>query len=643
MRFLTITFLILLGMSLRTYAEQKRDLLQNKASLQAVKAALVANQDWVPYPAYADRAGWEQLSGSYREHQIQNGEKYLSYEWRVIKATDYLEFEKSGSRTIMESPMFSNSNVLSSLVLAELCEGKGRFIDQIVNGTWYFMELTSWASSAHLVSAQRNRRALPDFREHIIDLGAGDMGSLLSWIHYYFKESFDRVDPSISARLEQSIRERILDPYMNRDDFWWQAIHLRPGGNVNNWNPWCNFNVLMSFMLIENDPQKRAEGVYRTMVSVDQFINHNHDDGACEEGPSYWGHAAGKMYDYLQALSYATAGKISIFDQPLIKNMGEYIANTYVGDGWVVNFADASAQGGGDASLIYRYGKAVDSKAMMHFGAYLDAKNEEKFLTAGRDLFRPMEEMKYKNALMTTTPALPSYEAVWYPETEFLYMKNESGLFFASKGGFNAESHNHNDMGTFSLYLDHQPVFIDAGVGTYTRQTFSNERYTIWTMQSDYHNVPKINGVSQQDGAQYRSKNVQFDAQKGIFSLDLAGAYPATAAAQFWNRTYQLAKKGGLTITDQFSLTEAKAPNEINFLVWQKPDLSQQGKITLQVGSKTVEMGYNPKHFTSKTETIELPDPRLSRVWGERIYRVSLIANKVAKKGSYNFDIQIQE
>lgn len=33
----------------------------------------------------------------------------------------------------------------------------------------------------------------------------------------------------------------------------------------------------------------------------------------------------------------------------MIKNMGEYISRSYVGKGWVVNFADASAKGSGDA------------------------------------------------------------------------------------------------------------------------------------------------------------------------------------------------------------------------------------------------------------------------------------------------------
>src|SRR5690606_39665769 len=68
--------------------------------------------------------------------------------------------------------------------------------------------------------------------------------------------------------------------------------------------------------------------------------------------------------------------------------------------------------------------------------------------------------------------------------TEFLYLK-DANTFFAAKGGYNNESHNHNDIGSFILYKEGKPLFIDAGVGTYTKKTFSNERYDIWTMQRD--------------------------------------------------------------------------------------------------------------------------------------------------------------
>ncbi|MCH5716166.1 heparinase II/III-family protein [Niabella hibiscisoli] len=88
----------------------------------------------------------------------------------------------------------------------------------------------------------------------------------------------------------------------------------------------------------------------------------------------------------------------------------------------------------------------------------------------------------------------------------------KKNYFFAAKGGFNNESHNHNDVGTFSLYVDTIPFFIDAGVGTYTRQTFGRERYSIWTMQSNYHSLPMINGEAQQFGAKYKSSNVSFSS-----------------------------------------------------------------------------------------------------------------------------------
>lgn len=58
---------------------------------------------------------------------------------------------------------------------------------------------------------------------------------------------------------------------------------------MNNWNPWCNSNCLMTFMLLENDVDRLSKAVSRSMQSVDKFLNYVHSDGACEEGPSYWG------------------------------------------------------------------------------------------------------------------------------------------------------------------------------------------------------------------------------------------------------------------------------------------------------------------------------------------------------------------
>ncbi len=624
---------------LQANAYEPRDLLQKKAGLQHVKGNLLSKDQWIKYPVYTNRAAWDALTGSLKQELIRKGEQFLSHEWKVIKATDYLEYERSGSRVAMENPFGSNNTALSNLLLAELAEGKGRFMDQIINGVWQACEMSSWVLSAHL-GAQKSKRALPDFNEQIIDLTSGDLGSFLSWTWYFFHDEWDKINPIISSRLRHEIQQRILEPYMARSDYWWQAFNYKPGMLVNNWNPWCNFNVLTCFLLMEEDADKLAAAVHRSMISVDRFINYTNEDGACEEGPSYWGHAAGKLYDYLQLLSYATNGRISIFNEPMIKNMGEYIARSYVGNGWVINFADASAKGGGEPGVIYRYGKAVGSSDMQQFAAYLvSSRQGNNEINAGRDFFRTIENLSVYNELMQAKPALPSSVYSWYPQTQFCYMKNKQGFFFAAKGGYNNESHNHNDVGTFSLYVDSMPVFIDVGVGTYTRQTFSSERYSIWTMQSNYHNLPMINGMPQQFGAQYRAKEVLFDAKKSSLTMDISSAYNKEAAVKNWKRTYTLSPTEGLVIEDAFQLTALKAANQINFMVWAKPDISRAGIVLLEKDGRRIRMSYDAALFDANIEIIPQTDPRLSKVWGSELYRLSLTAKKQVLKGRYKFTI----
>lgn len=628
---------ILLMFTTTSFAYTERNLLQNSVTKEQLKEALVMNGAWVPYPAYSDREGWNSLlNDEDRQTLINAGEKMLDYKWQVIRATDYLEYERSGERNIMQNPYEANRKAINVLMMAELAEGKGRFIDQLINGVFFSCEMTSWVLSAHL-PRQSTKRSMPDWREQIIDLGSGNYGSMLAWVYYFFHDTFDKADPVISLRLRHELQERILDPYMENDREWWMAFHWKPGEIINNWNPWCNSNVLQCYLLLEEDRDKLTDAVWRTMQSVDKFINFVKSDGACEEGTSYWGHAAGKMYDYLQTLSDGTNGKVSLFNNPMIRRMGEYISRSYVGNGWVVNFADASAKGGGDAPLIYRYGRAVGSEEMMQFAAYL-LKGKRPTIPLGNDVFRTLQCVLLNKELEQTEPAHNVPACTWYPETEFCYLTNNSGWFLATKGGFNNESHNHNDAGTFSLYINNTPILIDAGVGTYTRQTFSSERYSIWTMQSNYHNLPMINGVPQRFGQEYKATNVVCKEKQRFFSADISTAYPEEAAVNSWIRSYKLENKR-LVITDKFSLKETKAANQVNFLVWGDIDISKPGKVIIKVGKEHATLEY-PSNFKATLETIELPDTRLSNVWGKQIYRIVLTDSQKKLEGNYKFIIK---
>ena len=626
--FSLIVFVFLSCIKVAAYTE--RNFLQHVAAQESLAECLVLNQEWVQYPSYKDREGWSRFLGEYKDEIIKNGELLLGYTWKVVKATDYLEFERSGNREIMERPFDDNNQAIVKLMLAELAEGKGRFINQLINGVFHTCEMTSWALSAHLVT-QPTHRAVPTPTYPLIDLTAGDLGALLSWVYYFMHEEFDKIDPEISRRLYRELDERIMKPYLNNDSFWWLATNYK-GQMVNNWNPWCNSNCLMTFMLLEKDADRLSRAVFRSMQSVDKFLNYVHSDGACEEGPSYWGHASGKCLDYLVLLNRITGGKVSIFDNPQIKAMGEYIARSYVGNGWVVNFADASAKGGGDPYLIYRYGKAVRSDIMKQFASMQHKGSKLSF--KGRDLFRILEAFLVEDELCAYQEVYTGVPYTWYPETEFCYVRNKKA-FLAAKGGYNDESHNHNDAGSFSLWVNNTPVIIDAGVGTYTRQTFSSERYTIWTMQSNYHNLPMINGVPQKYGRQYKATEVK--ATKNSFSANIATAYPDEAGVKKWIRSYTM-RSGALVISDRFELNEIKKENVINFLSWGDI-IIKDGVIEISVNGVEGTLKYDSKRFEVKKECVKLTDKKLSSVWGPEVYRLSFIAKEKEQKGCYTFTI----
>lgn len=628
-----ITFISFVLCSVCAFCYTERNLLEKQATPEQLKGMLVMNQKWVTYPTYTDRAGWDAFLGKHKEQYIRRGEKRLDYQWKVVRATDYLAFERTGNRNAMEDPFDANNKAIADLLLAELAEGKGRFIDQLINGVFHTCEMTSWALAAHLI-VQPTNRALPAYDYPVIDLTAGDLGGLLSWTYYFMHDSFDKVDPEISRRLKHELETRVMTPYLTNDSFWWMGRNYN-GRMLNNWNPWCNSNVLMCFMLMENDRDRLAKAVYLTMESVDKFLNYIKADGGCEEGPSYWGHAAGKTLDYLELLSDITGGKVSIFHEPMIRNMGEYISRSYVGNGWVVNFADASAKGGGEAALIYRFGKAVDSEELKGFAALMRKPGQTPF--NGRDVYRTLAALSIDPKLQQATPAHIIPDFTWYPETEFCYLSGKKGVFLAAKGGYNDESHNHNDVGTCSVWMNETPVLIDAGVGTYTRQTFSSERYSIWTMQSNYHNLPLINGVPQRYGKNYKATDVK--ASKNNFSANIASAYPKEANVKTWTRSYRLDGKQ-VRINDSFELTETTAPNIVNFMTWGEIDTATAGKVGIHVEDVNAELAYDAKRFELTVEPVKLTDPKLSNVWGEQIYRLSFKAKEQTKKGNYSFTIK---
>lgn len=631
---------------------EKRDLLLKNFSENDLQKSLAKGQEWVGFPNYNDRNFWNKQPETIRTECIRKGEAALSFNWDIVKATDYLALGRTGSREQMQQPNSARTEALKSLLMAELMEGEGRFMDQIVNGVWAICEQSNWVLSAHL-SLQKEKVELPDINNMVIDLGSGETGALLAWIHYFLKTPLDVISPLIAERIEGEVKRNILDPYYTRNDLWWMGLGgektNNPRGLVNNWNPWINFNVLQCILLIEPDEVKRVKYTYKTMHSVDQFINSYNNDGACDEGPSYWSHAGGKFFEYLELIHQATNGKITIYNDALVKNIGTYIYQVYIDDPYFVNFADASAKGGVNAGLVYRYGTAIHDTTMKGFGSFYAQKKKLGMKLANASMYAMLQDLQWMPKVMADKAIEPLVGEYWFPQTAVAGGREvpgaKEGFYFAAKGGHNDEFHNHNDVGSFILYYNGLPCLVDAGVGTYTKQTFSKDRYKIWTMQSGFHNLPVINGYEQSNGTAYHAENTRFTSNGNLyFATDIAKAYPPEAGVQSWIRSYGLdRKKGRFKIEDKFKLTKATEANVSHFLSASKPTLVKPGLLKIQVGGEWLYIRYATKVFHNpEIIPVVVEDPRLLASWPNGLYKWVFKAKQTAANGSYLFEITKQ-
>ena len=119
---------------------KERNILANEAKAIDLAKVLITDNLWNKLPDYKNRQFWQNLPANIRQEYITKAEAYLAYNWPVVKATDYLEFIRSGDRR--QGVYSACNNALISLVMGELVEGKGRFMDQIINAVWYYSEQT---------------------------------------------------------------------------------------------------------------------------------------------------------------------------------------------------------------------------------------------------------------------------------------------------------------------------------------------------------------------------------------------------------------------------------------------------------------------------------------------------------------------
>ena len=615
-------------------------MLSEKYPPDRLAELLVSRDAWHPFPTVTEREAWEALPETVRAGAIADGVEAMAQPWPLLLATRYLDFARDGNRSRFEALYFARRDKLATLVLAECSEGEGRFLNEIANGIWLICEESSWTIPS-VVYTQKAGIGLPDTTEPIVGLFSAETSALLAWTYYLLGERLDVVSPLIRPRIAREIKQRILDPLLARDDFWWMGF---AGRAVNNWNPWINSNWLATTLIMEEDAERRLAAIAKILRSLDRFIEPYPADGGCDEGPSYWSRAGGSLCDCLELLYGATNGGVNIYHEPLISEIGKFIYRVQIADHYFVNFADAPAILTPPAYVVYRYGQRIGDPDLMALGAWAARENDLMRERGGRprsraSLPRALPELFATAEMYAATAYQPLPRDVLLAYIEVMVARDVAGFSegwcVAAKGGHNAESHNHNDVGQLVVYLDGKPVLVDAGVETYSRKTFGPDRYDIWTMQSAYHNLPTIDGIMQSPGKSFAADALHYEEsdESASFGVSIAGAYPPEAGLAHWERTITLQRGREITVTEEYVLHKRVREIALSLLTPCHVSL-QPGEITLSEamlpGGRTTGAAriiYEADTLQPSLDVIPIQDERLAAIWGERLTRILLRAD----------------
>lgn len=561
----------------------------------------------------ADDAFWrDSIPMEIRQSYIRYGEQYLGKPWTVLPWTVFAENKQNGNRVNYEAVCFEKRRQLAALVMAEIMEGGGRFMGNIIDGMGSFCEETWWGIPAHY------GKYIPLAEIQEVDLFNAETASLIVWTRYMLENHFNAFSPDICQRIDREIERRILIPALEKD-YWWKTAGM-------NWNPWICSNWLTCVLLCEKDEVRKAEAIAQIRKATQAFIDAYPEDGGCDEGPGYWDRAAASMFEVLKLLPDL------IGDSGKIRRMAAYTYKTYIGNDYCVCFADAHENKAvQQVNIVYPFGLWLGDKTMREFGAYLGRQKDVltnpaalydksgNFPTLGRELFF----LRHICEFIAEEPREPLLKDVWLPDLQIMTARRGS-LYVAMKGGTNGESHNHNDVGSFIVYANGEPLFIDPAVGEYTAATFSKDRYSIWTMQSQYHNLPQINNTDQKDGKQFAAKVISH--KNGQLCLDIAGAYPAEAAVRSWKRTVT-AIKSGISVTEEYELDEYRQPARLMFITLCPDALNR--------------IRYDKSQIDATVEDIsDKLDPLLQHMWGPEMYRITLTIKSTKTKNTIKYTIQ---
>lgn len=403
---------------------------------------------------------------------------------------------------------------------------------------------------------------------------------------------FDQIQPADRETIRQGIINHALKPAFNAYEkgVWWTKTDI-------NWAQVCSGGLILGALAIaEDEPAMAAQMLDLTRPSMVRAMSVYAPDGGYAEGPGYW--TFGTTYNvlYLAALQTAMGTDFGLSNEAGFAQAGFFRIQTIGPTGKRFNFADCG-EGSDSAWCMFWLARQFNQPAFsVHERTMLDHRPGILHLFWFDD----------RQADLNALPTSAFYKHVHAVSFRNNWSKNAT--FIGIKGGDNAASHGHLDLGSFVLDALGERWAIDLGPDDYNLPGyFGKNRWDYYRLRTEGHNTLLIDERNQELKAM--APVTAFNPRKRSATIDLAPAYGALVKRA--DRFIALGADGNVELADRIVLEQ---PRKIRWT------MHTRAKVTIDDSGQSAMLSQNGKSlhvalngtdsYRFSAEPLAIPSPQ---------------------------------
>ncbi|MES2653083.1 MAG: heparinase II/III family protein [Bacteroidota bacterium] len=519
--------------------------------VQEIEAMLTDKPSGFGEPYYK-RKVWDSLLKSGDYDQFLRAMK--DYSFPPFSKDDYFSLSNgsASSSNAGLTMMRKRAEGLAKVTWAECLQNEGKYTRMVEEGLRDILDQKSWVSP----------RSDHDFKnyngvEYSVELTSSLYAHTIAQTLYMMG---NKISPTLRKEAMDALYTRIFNPIHRKISTQNDKNDFLTADN--NWNHVCLAGLVGAALTVIEDKHERAVFTY-----IGEYYSRNglagfNDDGYCVEGVTYYNYGFGHYILLRENIWQATGGKIDLFDDPKVQKIARYAPNIEIINGVYPAISDC------------REGATPSEEMMIYLNRSLALGITQYDTLAnkgGTSNNRLNVMMAFPNSSSKSQPGKNIQKEggnirSLFEQTGVLVCRplpgSPANIGVALKGGHNDESHNHNDIGSYTVVQGNQIMAGDPGVIPYASNIFDPKyRYTYKTIGSFGHPVPLVAGTQQQPGVQARSRTVRtdFTKKKDNITLDIASAYDVPGLKKL-ERTmdYDRTGAGSITFTDSFEYAKSE-------------------------------------------------------------------------------------